>query len=295
LVAAGQAATAGMISAQAAALSQGVLRTMFWTRLTIACTVLLGAGIIGISAALLAYPKPPLPSAQAAAERPADAKEEESKEKKEAREKLEKSARQLSANNLRALLRAMHGYLDVNGHFPPAAIYDKNGKALLSWRVLLLPYLEQDDLFKQFHLDEPWDSKHNKPLLAKMPKQYAPPLRGKTKVENGTFYQVFVGKGTVFETAEGVSITEIPDGTSCTIAIVEAAEAVPWTKPADLPYDAAKPLPKLGGLFEKGFHAALADGSTQWLKKDFEATQMRAAITRNGGEIADFDKLRAEQ
>jgi RNA polymerase sigma factor (sigma-70 family) len=294
LIAAGQAAVAGMVSAQAAALSQGVLRTMFWTRLTMACTVLLGVGALGVGAGLLAYAKPTEPPVQPVAERPPISKEE-SQEKKEAQEKAEKSARQISANHLHELMTAMHNYLDVNGHFPPAAIYDKKGKALLSWRVLLLPYLEKDDLFKQFHLDEPWDSKHNKPLLAKMPKQYAPPLHGKTKVENGTFYQVFVGKGTVFEGAEGIAIADITDGTSLTIAIVEAAEAVPWTKPADLPYDAKKPLPKLGGLFAKGFHAAFADGSVKWLKKDFDQTQMRIAITRNDAEVLDLSKLQAEQ
>jgi hypothetical protein len=63
---------------------------------------------------------------------------------------------------------------------------------------------------------------------------------------------------------------------------------------ADLPYDADKPLPKLGGLFTNGFHAALADGSAFWLKKDFDAAEMRHAITRNGQDIADLDKLRAE-
>ena len=228
LVAAGQAATAGLVSAPVAALSQGVLKTMFLTRLTIACTVLFGVGVIGAGTGLLAYQKLTEPEARPEARPQRVATFLGDKEGPKAQdENAEKAARKQSATNLKLLMLAMHNYHDVNDHFPPAAIHGKDGKALLSWRVLLLPYLDEDDLFKQFHLDEPWDSKHNKPLLARMPGPYAPPVPGKTKEENTTFYQVFVGKGTIFEGTEGVSLVEIRDGTSNTIMIVEAAEAVP--------------------------------------------------------------------
>lgn len=281
LIAAGQAAAVGMVSTQAAALFRGVLRTMFLTKLTIACTVLFVVGTIGAGAGLLAYQQLAEPATPPQRVAKAD---DEKKDPKKQDEKALKAARQRSADNMHKLMEAMHKYHDVNGHFPPAAIYDKDGKALLSWRVLLLPYLDQDDLFAQFHLDELWDSKHNKPLLAKMPKLYAPPLSGKWKGKDATFYQVFVGKGTIFEGAEGVSFADITDGTSCTIALVEAAEAVPWTKPADLPYDDKKPLPKLGGLFDHGFHAALADGSVRFLTPKLTQRTLRLAITRNEGQ-----------
>jgi RNA polymerase sigma factor (sigma-70 family) len=297
LVAAGQTAAAGMVSVQAAALSQGVLRSMFLTKLTAACAVLFGVAAIGASTALLAHPKPKEAEVRPEAKpQPAAPQAGDNQEKaKEPDEKTLKAARLRSFSNLQDVMLAMHSYHDVNNHLPPAAIYDKTGKPLLSWRVLLLPYLEQDGLFRQFHLDEPWDSEHNKPLLAKMPKQYTSTLPGKTKDKYATFYQGFVGKGTIFEGAEGVAFSDITDGTSCTIAIVEAGEAVPWTKPADLPYDDKKPLPKLGGLFKEGFHSAWADGSVRWLRKDFDVPTMRVAITRNDGTIADFDKLNAEK
>jgi RNA polymerase sigma factor (sigma-70 family) len=291
LVAAGQAAAAGLVSARAAALSRGVLQTMFLTKLLAACAVVFAVGVLGAGTGLLAYhnltdPAPRTPRSAVA--------EDKQTPPKQAGED-EKAARRRSAESLKALITAMHEYHDVNGHFPPAAIYDKDGKALLSWRVLLLPYLGEEKLFKEFRLDEPWDSKHNQALLARMPKNYAPPVPGKTKEKGTTYYQVFTGKGTVFDGADGVSIREIIDGTSLTVAIVEAGAAVPWTKPADLPFDAKKPLPKLGGLFEHGFHAATADGAVHWLRKDFDVPTMRAVITRNGGEIADIGSLQSDK
>ena len=95
------------------------------------------------------------------------------------REKIsEASDRSESSNNLHQIALAVINYTDSNNStLPPAAICDKRGKPLLSWRVLILPYLEQDALFKEFKLDEPWDSEHNKKLLKKMPKVYAIPGR----------------------------------------------------------------------------------------------------------------------
>src|SRR5205807_1793185 len=116
----------------------------------------------------------------------------------------------------------------------------------LSWRVALLPYLEQNPLYKAFKLDEPWDSAHNKTLLAQMPELFAP-VAGKTKEPLSTYYQVFTGPGTVFDGPKGLRlVADIPDGTSNTILIVEAGEAVAWTRPEDVPYSPKKDLPKLG-------------------------------------------------
>jgi hypothetical protein len=192
--------------------------------------------------------------------------------------------RKRSADNLKMLAIAMHEYHDVNERFPPAALLSKDSNPLLSWRVLLLPYLGQKDLYKEFHLDEAWDSKHNKELLAKMPPVFAP-VRGFSKNTHSTFYQVFVGKGTIFDDPKGVRIRDITDGTVNTAMLVEGAETVPWTKPADLAYAADKKLPKLGGLFKEGFHLATADGFIRFVKKDFDEKLMRAVITRAGGEL----------
>jgi RNA polymerase sigma-70 factor (ECF subfamily) len=193
------------------------------------------------------------------------------------------------SKSLKQLALAMHDYHDTYKGLPPAAIYSKDGKPLLSWRVALLPFLGEGDLYKEFRLDEPWDSPHNRKLMEKMPKVYA--AHGAKVKPGSTFYRVFTGPGTVFEGAKGARMLDITDGTSNTIMIVEAGQAVPWTRPDELPYAAGKPLPKLGGQFQDGFYLALCDGSVRFVRTPINEQTLRALITRNGGEPVDLDKL----
>jgi hypothetical protein len=195
---------------------------------------------------------------------------------------------------------AFHNFESAFGRFHAAAICDKGGKPLLSWRVALLPFLEEDVLYKEFRKDEPWDSAHNKKLLAKMPKLYAPPLSGKPAKPHTTYYQVFTGPDTPFDPRAasggpnltlGPRVIDFKDGTSNTLLVVEAGEAVPWSKPVEVVYDAKKPVPKLGGLFPEGFHAALADGSVKFLGRKIDEKTLRALITPAGGEKIDWKKI----
>ena len=208
----------------------------------------------------------------------------------EAVQKVRSAASRMSSiNNLKQLALAMYNYESTYNHFPAAAVYDKNGKPLLSWRVLVLPYIEQDGLYKEFHLDEPWDSDHNKKLLEKMPPLFAAGDEQALK-NHETHYQTFVGKGSIFDGKKGVKIQDITDGTSNTIMIVEAKKAVPWTKPEDVPFDAGKLVPKLGGLFEGIFNVAFADGSVRSMPLTIKEEKLRALVTRNGGEVVDPGK-----
>jgi RNA polymerase sigma factor (sigma-70 family) len=211
------------------------------------------------------------------------------KEDEKAAEKKEQ-VRLRSAENLSQLAMAMHRYHDEHGCFPPAAITNKDEVPLLSWRVRLLPYLGLGELYQQFHLDEPWDSKHNKALLAKMPKVYFPEGAA-TDDPHTTYYQVLVGKSTIFEPKEKVAVIDIPDGTVSTILIVEAKAAVPWTRPSDLPYAPDKQVPEMGGISKKGFNVATADGSVRFLKQDIDQNLLHALITRDGGELIDESLL----
>jgi hypothetical protein len=218
--------------------------------------------------------------------------------------KTTRADRDRSANNLKQMVLAMINFADATGGGLPAnAIVDKTGKPLLSWRVAILPYIEENPLYREFKLDEPWDSKHNKKLLERMPKIYAPTITGKPAKANSTYYQVFTGPDTAFnpKAIRGAGAmtfgarypAQFTDGTSNTILVVEAEKPVPWTKPEDVPYDPKKLIPKLGGLFPEGFHIALADGSTRIIARKFDEKQLRAAITPSGGEVLDWSKLPA--
>jgi hypothetical protein len=195
-----------------------------------------------------------------------------------------------STNNLKQLALAMHNYHGTNRHFPAQAVYSPDGKPLLSWRVLILPYIEHEDLYKQFHLDEPWDSAHNKKLLAKMPKTYL--LPGMDEKSTETHYLGFSGPGAFFDGKKGIGIAEITDGTSNTIMLVEAAKGVPWSKPEDLPFDRDKALPKTAAHFGGGFNAAFCDGSIHFLSQGIREENLKMLITRSGGEVLppDCDK-----
>jgi hypothetical protein len=167
-----------------------------------------------------------------------------------------------SINNMKQMGVAFHSSADALGRLPGAAICDKNGKPLLSWRVAILPYLEQNALYQQFKLAEPWDSPNNKPLIEKMPKIYADP-RIPTK-PGETVYKVFVGKEALFEWKEGKRFVEVTDGLSNTLMAAEAGDPVIWTKPDDIEFDSTKKLPKLelpGGV--KEIAVLMGDGSVR--------------------------------
>ena len=228
--------------------------------------------------------------------------------------RLAKTRRQ-SVDNLNQIVLALHSHHDTYKFLPPAAICSKkDGKPLLSWRVAILPFIGEEELFKQFKLDEAWDGPHNKKLMEKMPRIYASvderdPFRrwpGKAldyDVRFGTYYQVFAGPGAAFETfvdknsylgATGTLIPKsFPDGLPFTLAVVEAPMLVPWTKPADLVYAKNQPLPAVGGgMFEGGFHAAFMDTSVRFLSINIDPGTLRALVTRDGGEVIDWDKVK---
>lgn len=186
-----------------------------------------------------------------------------------------------SQNNLKQIALALHIYHDAHGNLP-GNITDKNGKPLLSWRVAILPYVEEQELYDKFKLDEPWDSTHNKKLVEKMPKLYAP-LRGKAD-ENTTFYQMPAGEAAILNPSKKIKFSNITDGLSHTLMVLESADAVIWSKPEDLEFDAKKELPKLGGMFNGDFNASLGDGSVRYYKKNTDPKTLKAMMTIAGGE-----------
>ena len=209
-------------------------------------------------------------------------------------------------DKLKRLVISLHSFHDAMGYFPGDIVDAKTKKPLLSWRVHMLPYLiEEDrvqekansDIGRAFKFDEPWDSKHNKPLIAQMPKIYAP-TRAKAK-PGETFYRGFGGKDEfagLFEPGAKLTIVGITDGTSNTIGVIDAGEPVVWTKPdTDLPCDPKKDLPKLGGMIDGDFYCAMCDGSVKTVKRNFNEKALRAAISQGGGEVFDDQDVFAEK
>jgi prepilin-type processing-associated H-X9-DG protein len=200
------------------------------------------------------------------------------------------AARAKDSNNLKQIGLALHNYHDTYEGFPPATLVDRKGKPLLSWRVLILPYIEQDALYREFKLDEPWDSEHNKKVLEKhpMPPVYA--LPGVTKDgEKTTHYQVFVGNGAAFDSVLASKINSFTDGTSNTVMVAPGAKAVPWTKPDDIEFDPKVDPRKLILFRNGGANFAFADGSVRYLKDTIAEDVLRAVITKGGGEVVNLD------
>jgi hypothetical protein len=185
-----------------------------------------------------------------------------------------------ASNNMKQIAFAMHSYNDDRGCLPSATEDPTVQPPMkLSWRVQLLPYLERDNLFRRFHPEEPWDSPHNKALLTPMPKVFAHPKYPEATAQGLTHYRVFVGEHTPFPPGKVARIpASFPKGTPNTILIVEAADPVPWTKPDELSYDPAGPLPRLGGHFCSGFLAATADGQVRIIGPSVSERTLRSAI-----------------
>jgi hypothetical protein len=203
----------------------------------------------------------------------------------------EAATRVQTQNNLKQIALAIHNYEAAYGHLPHD-IVDKNGNPLLSWRVQILPFLEQENLYRQFKLDEPWNSPNNLKAASVVVKTYTSP---QADAPPGlTYYKAFTGPGTLFERGKKIHFPDVSDGLSNTILVIEGGDPVPWAKPDDIPFDPKKPLPKLAlPGFEGMVNVVMADGAVRTLSlKSLTEKTLKAAITRNGGEVLgpDWDK-----
>jgi hypothetical protein len=223
---------------------------------------LLSIAVIGILVALL------LPAVQAA---------------------REAARRNQSMNNMKQIMIAFQNYHDTKRALPAHANYSPDGKPLLSWRVHILPFVEEMTLYSQFKLDEPWDSPHNRALVARMPQVYQNP---NLPLEPGkTNYLAVVGEECIMDgTDKGKGLQEITDGTSKTIMLVEAApdQAVEWTKPDDWEFDANNPTAGLGGIRPGGWLAGFADASVQFISDQVDTEMLKGMFTRGGREVINF-------
>lgn len=197
-------------------------------------------------------------------------------------------------NNLRQLALGILNYESAHGHFPPAYSVDDEGTPLLSWRVHVLPFMEENELYQQFHLDEPWDSAHNSALADQMPKFLTHP--GFSLSANQTVYLGLVGEdsvlsnGPISDAGDGTRFESIIDGSSNTQLLIAADQksAVVWTAPEDLRYGDLNDddlIDAVSGYMEL-MSTVLCDGSTHTVS-DKEINVMGGAQLRGGFNKSD--------
>jgi hypothetical protein len=185
------------------------------------------------------------------------------------------------SNDLKQIILALHNYHDTFNK-ADLAIKDADGKPLLSWRVAFLPYIEQDNLYKQFKLDEPWDSENNKKLIDKMPKIYE--IEGVAKKPGETHYRTFMGEKAVWAFDRPLNIGQIPDGSSNTVVFVQAAEPTIWTKPDELVAD-GKAAIKSRILFRDGRTlVGMGDGSVQIVTDELDENIWKLLVDPADGQ-----------
>ncbi len=201
----------------------------------------------------------------------------------------EAAGRAQSQNNLKQMALGVIKTADDHDGRIQGAILSPDGRPLLSWRVAMLPNLEQAPLYRQFHLNEPWDSDHNRQLISRMPKTFAYPGDQEAAAQGLTYYRAIVGPDTAFAPRTRYP-AGISDGTSQTIMIVEAEDPVPWTKPDELVYDPNGPLPRFSKRRPRGFQAVLWDGSVQNVDSErISERTLRAACTARGNDVLGPD------
>jgi hypothetical protein len=221
---------------------------------------------------------------------------------------VEKAREAQSLNNLKQLGLGLHIFHDLHNGFPAQASTDPAGQPLLSWRVHILPLVEENHLYQQFRLDEPWNSPHNARLIPLMPKIYESPISrpGRKPLPAGrTCYLAVVGPETMFPPPGGswggtplpgglpyqvgLPLASTTDGLSNTIMVVEAApeEAVIWTRPDDWAFDPLLPKAGLIGHRERGFQALFGDGSVRVMPGSVSDETLRRLFNRHDGQSID--------
>lgn len=192
-------------------------------------------------------------------------------------------------NLLKQIAISLHSYHDDHGCFPPAYIADKQGRPLHSWRVLLLPYMEEKPLYDQYRFDEPWDGPNNRKLADTIVRTYCGAADHAGPRDTETDYVAVVGPGTMWPGERSVTLDDITDGPGSVIAVVEVRNSgIHWLEPRDLHILQMSPTvnaPRGQGLSSEhrgGAFAAFADGAVHFLPDSTAADTVRSWL-----QIAD--------
>lgn len=197
-------------------------------------------------------------------------------------------------NNLKQIGFALHNYHDAFGCYPPTYVADEEGRPIHSWRVLILPYLDQTPLYNQYRFDEPWDGPNNRKLHEAVVGVYRcpsdPPVSASADA-NCKNYVAVVGPETIWPGSKSVKRSDITDGPSNTLAVVETANSgIHWMEPRDLHVlQMATTINSPGGQgmsskHEGGAQGLFADGAVRFFSEKLSAATLRALLTIDGNE-----------
>ena len=197
-------------------------------------------------------------------------------------------------NNLKQIGLALHGYHDDESYFPLA----KSRGVAVSWRVAVLPYLDEAELFSRYEFNEPWDSVDNSNLAKERVSSYDCEYRPRRFDANNNFFTAYAavtGKGAAFEPTEYVRRAEFTDGMSNTMMVAEACgKQIVWTEPRDVNIDKevltvnapGAAIHTSNGILSSyhggGAQLLMADGSVQFIGESIDRSVIRQLITRNG-------------
>ncbi|MFV1967624.1 MAG: DUF1559 domain-containing protein [Pirellulaceae bacterium] len=199
-----------------------------------------------------------------------------------------RSVRQRSAcdRNLQRIGKALAAYHDEQGQFPPAHVTDANGQPMHSWRVLILPYLDEEGLYKRYDFNQPWNSPQNASLTMQMPEVFACPGDPEAKLVGETSYMVIVGRDTMFPGASSRGLSDLQDDPATTILVAETPVAgITWLEPKDL--SAVRMqfaintgfAREIGGYHRGGVNALMADGKVPFIPDTTPEEYVQAMTT----------------
>jgi hypothetical protein len=209
----------------------------------------------------------------------------------------EAARRASCSGHLSQLALALHNYCDVYGVLPPAHVDDEHGRPMHSWRVLILPFIDENPLYAQYDFSEPWDGPGNIKLLSQMPDIFSCLTRNAVaKAPTMTSYVVVSGPETMFPGPQAIRLDQVTDGLSNTLMLVEVSNTqIPWTKPQDLDLGTMslqindETHPAISSKHPGGANVIRGDRRYQFLRDSVTASQLKSLLTRCGGEPVPHD------
>ena len=188
------------------------------------------------------------------------------------------AARVTEVNNMKQISIGALDYAGNNQKLPPV-------EGNVSWRVHILPFIEQETAFKQVDLNQPWNAGRNQSLAGTAIATYTSPLDDPGTTQ--THYRSFAGTGTAFDPdliKQRPFPLYITDGSSQTILAIDTAESIPWPQPKEIPFSPSGSIPELGHPKRPQGIAAMCDGSVRTFDKKMDPATIRALVTATGGE-----------